>query len=71
MTSNPADDQQSPAPAKGEGMPAMAERPESERPSGEGAYNVIEAIRRGESVDPALHPEMEDLQGVIEIDKFN
>ena len=71
MTSNPAEDSPAPVPAKGDGMPAMAERPVSDHGSGEGAYNVIEAIRRGESVDPALHPEMEDLQGVIEIDKFN
>jgi phosphate transport system ATP-binding protein len=34
-------------------------------------YRVIDAIRRGESVEPAVHPELAARQAVIEIDDFN
>ncbi len=34
-------------------------------------YRVIDAIRRGESVEPAVHPELVSCQSVIEIDDFN
>ncbi len=34
-------------------------------------YRVIDAIRRGESVEPAVHPELASRQAVIEIDDFN
>jgi phosphate transport system ATP-binding protein len=34
-------------------------------------YRVIDAIRRGESVEPAVHPELATRQSVIEIDDFN
>jgi phosphate transport system ATP-binding protein len=34
-------------------------------------YRVIDAIRRGESVEPAVHPELAQREAVIEIDDFN
>ncbi|MCC5822700.1 MAG: phosphate ABC transporter ATP-binding protein PstB [Phycisphaerales bacterium] len=34
-------------------------------------YRVIEAIRRGEPVDPSVHASLKDCDGVIEIDSFN
>ncbi len=34
-------------------------------------YRVIEAIRRGESVDPAVHPDLVSCDAVIDIDAFN
>jgi phosphate transport system ATP-binding protein len=57
-------------PTRPERMPSMADQ-RAKVETAPGAYRVIEAIRRGESVDPALHPEMEALEGVIDIDTFN
>lgn len=52
-------------------MPAMVDIDKRGENDAKPVYKVIEAIRRGEAVDPTLHPDMESLEGVIDVDMFN
>lgn len=71
MTVPPTEDPKSSSSARGKGMPAMVDIDKRGENDAKPVYKVIEAIRRGEAVDPTLHPDMESLEGVIDVDMFN
>lgn len=71
MTVPPTEDPKSSSSARGKGMPAMVDIDKRGENDAKPVYKIIEAIRRGEAVDPTLHPDMESLEGVIDVDMFN
>lgn len=71
MTVPPSEEPQSQASPRAKSVPSMSAVNKRHDGTTENDYRVIEAIRRGEAIDATLHPEMKDLDAVIDVDTFN